>query len=403
MIEFLSSAWIYVVPFLIMISVIVTVHELGHFLVARAFGVAVDRFSIGFGKALWSRTDKHGCEWRIAWIPLGGYVRFAGDSNDASVPNPEELEGLRKEIEEQLGKDQVANFYHFKPVWQRALIAVAGPAANFALAIVIFAGVLMSVGEPRATPQFTSIMAGGPAETAGLRPGDTVERLDGRAIKSYDDIVSHVRLRAGEPIRFDIRRNGEPLTLTVTPRRVTGKNELTGYKETYGQIGAGHTGLPVMQTYNLPQAIGRGSVMVVDTISGTLTFLRRVITGRESATSLSGVVGMADVTGKVIKSVTSADADAQAKARALGIRLMLLAGSISVGLGFVNLLPIPVLDGGHLMFYAYEAIARRPAGPKVQSASFRVGLALVLCLMLFANWNDLQRMQAFKFLGGLFS
>jgi regulator of sigma E protease len=403
MIDLLRNGLIYVIPFLVIITMIVTIHELGHFLVARAFGVAVDRFSIGFGKAIWSRTDKHGVEWRIGWIPAGGYVRFTGDSNDASVPNQEELEGLRKEIEDQLGEAEVRKFYHFKPVWQRALIAAAGPAANFILAALVFAVLCWAAGEEIVKPQFTTIDPGSAAEAAGLRPGDLVQSLNGKHIRNYSDVAMYVRLRAEEPIRFQILRNGEVLNLIVTPRRVSSKNDVTGYTETYGKIGTSYSGSTTMQRYNPAQALARGTGMVGETIGGTLTYLRRIVTGRESAQNLSGVVGMADKTGKLINYVSNAKAPDSAKAFALWINLLLLTGTISVGLGFVNLLPIPVLDGGHLAFYAYEAVARRPAGPKLQNASFRVGLALVLCLMLFANWNDLQRMQAFKFLDGLFS
>jgi regulator of sigma E protease len=402
MIGFALTAVLYVVPFVLILTIVVTIHELGHFLAGKTFGVAIDRFAIGFGKALWSRTDRSGVEWRLGWIPLGGYVKFTGDSNDASVPDAEDLEGLRKQIEEQLGPEAVKTFYHFKPIWQRAVIAAAGPIANFVLAVVAFTALLLIAGEQIAPAKVESVVPGTVAAQAGFQAGDTIQRINGHRIHDFGDVIGAVTMRAGEPMVFQVLRNSNILDLNVTPKRVAMKDEVTGFTTTIGQIGL-VAQASYHKTYGPVEAVGRSFGMMEDRLESTFTYLRRIVTGRESGDQLSGVVGMTYMTGKVITNAVHTEPSLQLQLAQAGVDMLLLLGMISVGIGFVNLLPIPVLDGGHLLFYGYEAIARRPAGPRLQAASYRVGLALVLCLMLFATWNDLQRLQTFKFLGGLFS
>lgn len=401
MIGFLQTALLYVVPFLVMITVIVTVHELGHFLVAKACGIAIDRFSIGFGKKLFSRTDKSGVEWRISAIPLGGYVRFAGDTNDASVPDATELDDLRSQIENKYGEEAVAKFYHFKPVWQRALVAAAGPAANFLFAIAIFMAVVILAGDqPRHLARVETVEAGSPAATAGFHPGDVITKVDGKTVHYFEDIRSYVMMRAGEPIRFDINRAGQTSQIVATPRLVAIQNEVVGGTSPAGRLGIGPPQAVVRVHYNpLTQAVA----MTWDRITSTFHYLARIVTGKESGDQISGVIGIARVTGAVTAQAAEGHPPLLAIAAIAGFNLLQIAGMISVGLGFANLLPIPVLDGGHLAFYAYEAVARKPVGANIQAASYRVGLALVLGLMLFAAWNDLQSLHAFRFLGGLFT
>jgi regulator of sigma E protease len=396
----------YVVPFTIILGVIITVHELGHFWAARMFGVAVDRFSIGFGKPLWSRTDKTGVEWRIAWIPLGGYVRFAGDSNDASLPDGEELEGLRQQIIAKEGPGAERRYYHFKPVWQRAIIAVAGPAANFALAIVLFWVFLLTIGQHRdQLPKVAMVEPGSPAAVAGFMPGDMVLTAGGHRIRMASELVDYVSMRAGEVITFRVDRGGEVVELKAVPKSKVTHIDVINVESKVGRIGLGLTQDPkdtVLIEYNPANALGEAARLTVDRVGVTLTYLRRIFTGHENGDQLSGVIGMGYVSGKV---VSSAPATLTLGQQITGVLLNLvsLAATVSVGIGFVNLLPIPMLDGGHLLFYGYEAVARRPLAANIQAASYRVGLALVLGLMLFATWNDLQRLRAFQFLGGLFS
>ena len=402
MIAFASNAVLFVIPFLVLLTVVVTIHELGHFTAGKVFGVAMDRFAIGFGNAIWSRTDRSGVEWRIGWIPLGGYVKFTGDTNDASLPDTEDLAQLRRQVEAELGPEAVKTFYHFKPIWQKAIIAVAGPLANFILAVVIFTATLLIIGEVVAPTQVAGIVPGSPAAVAGFQPNDTILRINGNRVAVFGDIQNIVTLRAGEALTFDIDRAGKSMSLVATPVRVAQHDDTTGLSSQIGHIGL-ESKPPYRRHFNPFTATVRGVQLMTDRITSTVTYLRRIITGYESGDQLTSVVGMSYVTGKVITSAIQTEPKMGLRVAEISLNLAMLTAMVSVGVGFVNLLPIPILDGGHLMFYAYEAIARRPAGPKLQAASFRVGLALVLGLMLFAAWNDLQHLQAFKFLGGLFS
>jgi len=406
MLAFLQSALVYLIAAPVLLTIVVTIHEMGHFLTAKAFGVAVDRFSIGFGKAIASWTDKSGVQWRIGWIPLGGYVRFAGDSNDASLPDREELAKLRAEIEEKLGKEEVARFFHFKPLWQRALVVVAGPLANFVLAVVIFTGIFSTYGLPVLKPRVGEVSAASPAAEAGFRPGDLILTADGRPMRAFDDVTRLVRLSSDRPIVFSVQRGAETIAITATPRRQEIKDWLTGTTSRLGLLGISPSRAREDREaikFTVPQAFVEGIHQTGATLDNTLRYLGRIVTGKENGRELSGPIGIAHVSGAVAK-VSMQDAPSiQAAAINVSLNLINLAAALSIGIGFVNLLPIPVLDGGHLAFYAYEALARRPVGANVQMASYRVGLALVLGLMLFATWNDLQRLQAFQFLGGLLS
>jgi regulator of sigma E protease len=405
MIATLQYLLISILPFLVILTTIVTVHELGHFWMARFFGVEVDRFSLGFGKAIASRTDKRGVEWRIGWLPIGGYVRFSGDSNDASLPDGEELETLRRQIVERDGPGAERRYYHFKPVWQRALIAVAGPAANFILAIAIFTVVLTAFGELRPLPRVGAVEAGSPAAAAGFQPGDTIKTANGKRLDSFDDLTALVRLHTGDPISFQVERNGKELTLVATPVRSLIVDKATGSSARLGRLGiASNPKDYVRVRYNPISALSESVVKVGDVIGGTMKYLGRVFTGRESGREVGGVIGMAQTTGSLIKAEAAhAHGGIGAAALSIVVQLAWFCALISIGIGFVNLLPIPMLDGGHLMFYAYEAVARRPLAAKIQAASYPVGLALVVGLMLFATWNDLQRQHVFQLLGGLFS
>jgi regulator of sigma E protease len=397
---------IYVLPFLFLITVVITVHELGHFWAARACGISIDRFSIGFGRALFSRQDKSGVEWRIGSIPLGGYVRFAGDSNDASLPDNAELEDLRKQIVERYGPEAVKRYYHFKPIWQRAIVAAAGPAANFLLAMVILWGLLIGYGEPLNVSRVDVVAPGSPAAAAGLLPGDIVEAYDGRPLRYTKDLTGYVMLRSNQEIALRIKRNGETMILKATPRREVIEDEITKTESRMGRLGLVFSHRPgdiYYQRYGPVEAVGRSVVMIGEQIAAASTYIGRIFTGKESGRELSGVIGMGQASGALAKAAADAEGGFWIKAGSVALNLIAFTASISVAIGFVNLMPIPILDGGHLAFYAYEAIARRPVSASFQAAGMRVGLALVLGLMLFATWNDLQRLRAFQFLGGLFS
>lgn len=403
MFGFLQAAVVYVIPILLILTLIVTVHELGHFLVAKSFGVAIDRFSIGFGKAIARWTDRSGVEWRIGMIPLGGYVRFSGDTNDASVPDQADLAELRRQIEEKLGPEAVGRFYAFKPIWQRALIAVAGPASNFVLAIAIFAAVLMSGVLGRVPAVVSAVTPNSPAAAAGFMPGDVVVEANGRTIRYFNELQTFVRLRANEEVRLTVRRGDETRVLVATPRSEAVSDGLSKRLVPMGALGLASSERAEFRRFGPIEAIGEGARLTWQQIDTTVTYISRIFTGRDNGSQISGIIGMGHASGAITKQSIEESRSAAEFAYRGGMNLILMAASISIGIGFVNLLPIPLLDGGHLVFYAYEAIARRPVQARVQAASYRVGLALVLGLMLFATWNDLQRLQVFQFLGGMFS
>ncbi len=405
MIDFILTALMFVVPFVLVLGLVVTIHELGHFLAAKSFGVAIDRFSIGFGKAIASWTDKSGVEWRVGWIPLGGYVKFSGDDNASSVPDSENLENLRRDIEAQEGREAVLRYFHFKPLWQRAIVVAAGPLANFALAITLFAALLLAFGQFVLPPKIAAVQPGSPAERAGFLAGDLVLKAEGRPIKGFDELAQLVQVRANVPTDFVVERGGREVEIIATPEWAVRTDQIAGERR------QGMLGLSPAQSradyihvrYNPVQALAGGVDRTWRTLETTVYYLGRMVTGQVAADQLSGPLGIARISGKVAQAGAEGAPDVGSMVLGGGVNLLQLAAFISVSIGFMNLLPVPVLDGGHLLFYAYEAVARRPVAAKVQAAGYRVGLALLLGLMLFATWNDLQQMRVFKILGGVFS
>ncbi len=405
MLDALTSVLMYVVPFLLVLTVIVTIHELGHFWVARAFGVKVDRFAIGFGKAIFSRTDKHGIEWRVGWMPLGGYVKFSGDMDASSVPDSRGLDALKADIQSREGAGAERDYFHFKPVWQRMLIVAAGPFANFVLAITIFAVLFSIVGVELRPARVAQVTPGSPAAQAGFLPGDLITGLNGRPIEDAGEVTRKVSLSSGDAIVFNVERQGRALELIATPERVVQEDPIAG------RVSVGRIGLALASSraearqvrYNPIEAVGQGFRETGDILGTTLTYLGRIFTGRESGDQLSGPLGIAKASGALTNAAVAANPDPVATTINLLLTLTSFAAILSIGIGFLNLLPIPVLDGGHLVFYAYEAVAKKPVAAAVQEAGYRVGLALLAGLMLFATWNDLQKLNLFNILGGLVS
>lgn len=402
MLDWLLTPLTYVLPFLFVLTIVVTVHELGHFWTARAFGTAVDRFSIGFGSPIARWTDKGGVEWRIGWIPLGGYVSFSGDDTVTSIPDRDALEALRRDVHAREGVGAERRYFHFKPVWQRAAVVAAGPIANFLLTISIFTVLTMALGEMIVPPR-VDVQAGSPAERAGFRRGDLVVSANGRAIDNFLDLPEIVAVRAGTPIEFVVQRGGERLRLSGTPER-RASSDKPGSPE-IGVLGLSPARdvKPFRRRPGPLQSLQFGVERTWRVLETSLVYIGRIATGRESGDQLSGPLGIADASKQVAAAGAEQGGDLTQKTLGVLLSLIQLAAILSVGIGFLNLLPVPVLDGGHLAFYAYEAVARRPVGPGVQAASYRVGLALLLGLMLFVTWNDLQRLQVFQFLGGLVS
>lgn len=401
MMNLLGQALVYVVPFVLVLSFIVTIHELGHFLVARAFGTRVDRFSLGFGRALFSRTDRHGIEWRVGWLPLGGYVKFSGDLDASSVPDREGLAELRSRLAAEHGPGAERDYFHFKPLWQRALIVAAGPAANFLLAILIFTLLFATFGRQVTPPRVQAVEPGSPAAAAGFAPGDLIVEAGGAPVRGGQDVIRTVSLSSDTPVDIVVMRDGARTVLTVTPVRTLTEDAVSG------RVRVGRIGLQMLPhaadarfiRYGPLESLGEGVRETGDVLAVTFRYLGRIFSGRESGDLLNGPIGIAKAAGEVTKQAGQAEAPPGLRIANIFLTLIHFAAIVSIGIGFVNLLPIPVLDGGHLLFYAYESVARAPVPARVQDIGYRVGLALLAGLMLFATWNDLQK----YFLGGLAS
>lgn len=366
------------IPFLFVLTLIVFIHELGHFLVARLFAVKVDSFSIGFGPEIFGFEDRQGTRWKLSWIPLGGFVKFTGDDNAASVPDHERLEEMRAE-----GVD-VDGLYHFKPVWQRALIVAAGPIANFVLAITIFALIAMTFGERILLPVVDEVAEGSPAAEAGFEPGDVVLEIDGRIIDSFAEMQQIVALSPNRSLRFLVERiDGRQLELLATPS-LSEVTDRFGNTQNMGRLGI--TRAAQQEDVRLVRhgpivALSKGVERTWDVTVATLSYIAGIFVGTQSPDQLGGPLRIAQLSGEVAAISFPA--------------LLAFAGLISVSIGLINLFPIPLLDGGHLVFYAYEAVMGRPLSERAQEVGFRIGFALVLALMIYATWNDLGHFRVF--------
>ncbi len=359
----------YLLPFLFVLTVVVFFHELGHFLVARWCGVGVKVFSIGFGPEVVGFDDRHGTRWRLSWIPLGGYVKFIDDDNVASAPGSKALE--------QLSPEDRRRSFQGKPLWARAAIVAAGPIANFILAIAIFTAVFTFFGEQITAAKADSVAAGGAAERAGFKPGDKVIAIDGKKIESFGQMQRIVGTSPGQRLRFEVERGGQTVELYATPEL----KEITdnfGNTMRIGLLGIQRSSSPDDWSLKRHDPL-TAFVMAIEecyfVVSKSLGYLYDVIIGREAADQLGGPIRIAQVSGQV--------------ATAGFLALLNLTAIISVSIGLINLFPIPMLDGGHLLFYGIEAIRGRPLSENTQEIGFRIGLALVLMLMIFATWNDL--------------
>jgi regulator of sigma E protease len=367
--------WFILIAFLLAIGPLVFFHELGHYWVARLFGVGAEQFSIGFGHEIAGWTDKRGTRWKVGWLPLGGYVRFVGDMNPASQPDPSSE--VSPEIE--------STSFHHKPWWQRFLIVLAGPVANFVLAIAIFAAFFAVLGMPRTPALVGQVQPGSVASTVDLRPGDRIKSIAGQDIESFEDMRRVVSLRPDERVTIAYDRAGHRHEVEAR----LGVHEVTdefGQKFRIGLLGVlgGERVLEEIPFVRIiPEATSYTFVLTRSMIDG----LVQIVTGRRSTKDLGGPLKMAQIAGQ------------QASLGAFAfIQLIAL---FSINLGFINLLPVPMLDGGHLVFYAAEGIRRRPVSERAQDWAFRSGLALLLALLLFTTVNDLASFGLFERLGRL--
>lgn len=381
--DFLSGLFGYVLPFILVLSLVVFIHEMGHFLVARWFGVIVEQFSIGFGREIAGWTDRNGTRWKVGWLPLGGYVKFLGDETAASTPD--------REAVSKLPADVLKDCFQFKPLHARAAVVAAGPIANFILAVVIFAFMYSVVGQSVTAPRVDAVSPDGAAATAGFEPGDLVVSIDGRSIESFNQMQRIVSTSPERELAFLVERAGEQVALVVVPqlKEVTdpfGNTQRIGLIGLSRQNGEGDV---TTIRYNPVTAVWKGVGETGFIISTTLSYLGDIIVGRQDADQLGGPLRIAQVSGQVAT---------------LGVLALLnLAAILSVSIGLLNLFPIPMLDGGHLLYYAVEAVRGEPLGEKAQEFGFRIGLAAVMSLMIFATWNDLVHLRVVEYIGSVFS
>ncbi len=362
--------------FLLVIGPLIFVHELGHYLVGRWFGVKADAFSIGFGREIAGYTDSRGTRWKLGWIPMGGYVKFAGDMNPASQPTPEWLA---------LPPEERAKTFQAKPVWQRFLIVFAGPATNFLVAIGVFMAFFAAYGVPRTPATLSAVIEGSPAAAAGLRPGDRIKAVAGRPVGTFDEMAEMIRFRPDERLSLDVDRSGQALSVTVTTAANIERDRF-GNEFRKGTIGV-KSGSVVVEPVSLLELPGEATRQTFGIVRTMVDTLGQIVTGRRSVKELGGPIKIAQVSGQ------------QAS---LGLlNFVMLMALISINLGFINLLPIPMLDGGHLVFYLFEGIARRPVPERAMEWAFRSGLAVLLSFMIFVTLNDILSLGALERLAGL--
>jgi regulator of sigma E protease len=359
----------YIIPFLFVLSVVVFFHEFGHFLVARLCGVRILVFSIGFGPEIVGFNDRHGTRWKISAVPLGGYVKFFGDENAGSVPDTSGLETMD-------AADRAQSF-HFQPVHKRAAIVVAGPLANFVLAIVIFSAMFMIYGKQSMSARVDAVQPDSAAAVAGFQPGDLVVAIDGQAISDFEQMQRIVSESADDKLSIKVDRKGTTLDLTAIPALRDVKDNL-GNVHHIGILGISRSMAEAdlkYQPVSPPRAIWMAVQQTWEVVDQTMSYIGGVITGHKSADQLSGPIGIARVIGQA--------------ATISGAFVIHIAAVISVSIGLLNLFPIPLLDGGHLLFYFIEAMRGRPLSERAQEVGLRIGLAIVVMLMIFATFNDI--------------
>ncbi len=359
----------YMVPFILVLSLLVFVHEMGHYLVGRWCGIRSTAFSVGFGPELIGFTDKRGTRWKISAIPLGGYVKFFGDEDVSSKPDSDSLSGLTLE--------ERAQTLAGAKLWKRAATVAAGPIANFILAILIFAALFTIYGRMISDPIVSEVRENSAAQTAGVLPGDRLVAIDGENVKTFEDVRRYVAVRPATPITVTVERNGQQLNLPMVPTR-TETTDQFGNKMELGIIGIvtdQTRGNFRHVTYSPGEALVEGVRETGHVVTGTFAYIGNLVTGRMNADQLGGPVRVAQASGQMAS---------------LGFAAVIqLAALLSVSIGLLNLMPVPVLDGGHLVFYAIEAIRGRPLGTGAQEVAFRIGLAMIFSLMVFATWNDI--------------
>jgi len=370
----LDFIWTYLVPFLVVLTVLVFVHELGHYLVARRNGVRVEVFSIGFGPEIYGWNDSHKTRWKLSLIPFGGYVKMFGENRDPASGH-------------ELTAEERAVAFHSKRISQRAAIVFAGPAANFLFALVALAILFVSVGQPFTPADINEVTPGGAADRAGIKPHDVIVAIDGTHIERFEQVQRIVQLAPGKPLALTLKRGDTELTVTTVPESVEIVDRF-GNTQRIGRLGISRTSADmVLVRYDPATALWRAGKETVSLSANILDALWQMINGTRSTKELGGPGTIAQMAGDVAQ---------------LGfVNFVMFSVLLSINLGLINLFPVPMLDGGHLLFYAIEGLRGRPIGERAQDYGFRIGLALVVSLMLFATWNDLVRLRVVEFLVNL--
>ncbi len=370
--EFIYGIGTYVLPFLGVLTVLVFVHEMGHYLAARQCGVRIEVFSVGFGPEIFGRNDRHGTRWKFSAIPFGGYVRMFGETGP----------GANENGAAQNAADRAVSFYA-KRLRQRAWIVFAGPLANFLFAILLLAGLFTFLGQPFTPPDVGKVVPGSAAERAGLQPGDLFVRIGSVDIERFEQVRAIVQLAPEKPLVIVVRRDGREVTLTAIPDAI----EITQFGSTQriGRLGVSRTGGDmILKRYDPFTAIWHATGRTLSITGSILEALGQIIFGDRTAKELGGPVRIAQISGDM--------------AQAGLVMIIQFAAILSINLGLINLFPVPLLDGGHLAFYAVEAVRGRPLGDRVMGYSLNFGLALILGLTLFVTWNDLVQLRVFEYL-----
>jgi regulator of sigma E protease len=376
--EYIASVSSWILPFLIMLTVLVFVHEMGHFWVARRCGVRVEVFSIGFGPEIYGWNDRNGTRWRFSAIPIGGYVKMFGEQASGADVNVEAPV---------ISESERAESFAAKTLAQRSAIVFAGPAANFVLAVVLLAGMFMVVGQPFTPADISAVQPGSAADKAGLEPGDVIVAINGTEIERFEQVVSIVQIAPGRPLEIEVERGGRRVVLNA----VAGVHEFEdrfGNTQTIGRLGVSRGGGDRKLVRHDPAtALWRASVETVVLSGRILDFVWQMITGTRTTKELGGPIRIAQMSSDMWQ---------------LGIESMIMfTVALSINLGLLNLFPVPMLDGGHLLFYFFEAIRGKPLGERTQEYGFRIGIVMVLGLMVFATWNDLEYFRVVDFLVNL--
>ncbi len=373
--DFITSALGYLLPFVLVLSVLVFVHEFGHFFVARCFGVRVEVFSIGFGRELFGWNDRTGTRWKFSAIPLGGYVRMFGDADESSRPDVKAAQGM--------SAAERAAAFQFKPVWQRFCIVAAGPVTNFVFAHLVLVLLFIFVGRPFTPPRVGAVQEGSAAEAAGIVPGDIVRTIGSTSIRRFEQIQQIVAINLGSPLAVSVERSGIIKDIKVTPKVVEFEDNF-GNLHRKGLLGISSSHAMAIERMGPFEAVGAAAHEVLSISRDIFVTLGQLVTGSRNRSEIGGPIQIAKLSGDFARNGI--------------VSLVWFMALLSVNLGVLNFLPVPLLDGGHLFFYACEAVLRRPLGAKAQEIGFRIGFGLVMTLLVFATWNDLVSLRVVDFI-----